>query len=197
MYSKCGEIHMARRMFDRMWVMDEVSWATMMVAYVQHGCYFEVLELFDKITHDPFREIESESRAERSLVKKREPKEIHVEPDLINLVPTFVKDLVLLLWNDKFCAGRPTQTQAYNIFEVPNSLGLAFLFRAGDVMLMDFKDPHNPLCVYKTCLNILPFAMEERTYTDDSCKLHELDNEGFSVAACTLLQLSDYDPIVH
>ncbi|XP_050885321.1 pentatricopeptide repeat-containing protein At2g39620 [Lathyrus oleraceus] len=49
MYSKCGEIHLAHRIFDRMRVMDDVSWATMMAGYVQHGCYFEVLELFDKI----------------------------------------------------------------------------------------------------------------------------------------------------
>ncbi|KAL5075001.1 hypothetical protein RYX36_013985 [Vicia faba] len=131
MYSKCGEIHMPRRMFDRMWVMDEVSWATMMVAYVQHGCYFEVLELFDKITHDPFREIESELRAERSLVKKREPKESHVEPDLINLVPTFVKDLVLLLWNDKFYAGRPTQTQGKDLLVSCYSILAIILNRSG------------------------------------------------------------------
>ncbi|XP_058765225.1 pentatricopeptide repeat-containing protein At2g39620-like [Vicia villosa] len=51
MYSKCGEIRLARRVFDRMRVIDDVSLATMMAGYVHHGCYFEVLELFDKIKH--------------------------------------------------------------------------------------------------------------------------------------------------
>lgn len=49
MYSKCGEVYLARRIFDRMRVMDDVSWATMMAGYVQHGCYFEVLQLLDKM----------------------------------------------------------------------------------------------------------------------------------------------------
>ncbi|KAI5400535.1 hypothetical protein KIW84_065426 [Lathyrus oleraceus] len=83
----------------------------------------------------------------------------------------------------------------HNIAEVPNSSGLAFLFRASDVLLMDFRGPHNPLCVYKTRLNVLPFAIEEQTYMDDSCKLHDLDDEDFSVVACVLLQLSDFDPM--
>ncbi|KAL5060463.1 hypothetical protein RYX36_032067 [Vicia faba] len=110
-------------------------------------------------------------------------------------------ELLLLEWNVKahtvsvISQYVDTGPLAHNIVEVPNSLGLAFLFRAGDVLLMDFRDPHNPLCVYKTCLNILPFAMEEQTYMDDSCKLHDLDDEGFSVAACALLQLSDFDPM--
>ncbi|XP_027188726.1 uncharacterized protein [Cicer arietinum] len=84
---------------------------------------------------------------------------------------------------------------AHNIVEVPNSTGLAFLFRAGDVLLMDFRDPHNPLCVNRTSLNILPNAIEEQTYIDDSCKLQDLDDEGFSVVACALLQLSDVAPM--
>ncbi|KAI5401196.1 hypothetical protein KIW84_065881 [Lathyrus oleraceus] len=133
-----------------------------------------------------------------------------------------IKDLAVLPWNEKFRARRP-QTQdkdllvalllpvhmkiahaisvisqhvdagrlVHSIAEVPNSSGLAFLFRASDVLLMDFRGPHNPLRVYKTCLNVL----EEQTYMDDSCKLHDLDDEDFSVVACVLLQLSDFDPM--
>ncbi|XP_058738917.1 uncharacterized protein LOC131610877 isoform X3 [Vicia villosa] len=120
---------------------------------------------------------------------------------ILNRKGAALNELLLLEWNVKshtisvisqYVDAGPL---AHNIVEVPNSLGLAFLFRAGDVLLMDFRDPHNPLCVYKTCLNILPFAMEEQTYMDDSCKLHDLDDEGFSVAACALLQLSDFDPM--
>jgi pentatricopeptide repeat protein len=52
MYSKCGEVHLARRIFDRMRIMDDdVSWATLMAGYVQNGCYFEVLQLLDKMRH--------------------------------------------------------------------------------------------------------------------------------------------------
>jgi len=49
MYSKCGEVNLARRIFDEMQVKDDVSWATMMAGYVHHGCFFEVLQLLDKM----------------------------------------------------------------------------------------------------------------------------------------------------
>ncbi|WVZ08544.1 hypothetical protein V8G54_021890 [Vigna mungo] len=40
---------LARRIFDEMQVKDNVSWATMMAGYVHHGCFFEVLQLLDKM----------------------------------------------------------------------------------------------------------------------------------------------------
>ncbi|CAJ1840481.1 unnamed protein product [Sphenostylis stenocarpa] len=49
MYSKCGEVNLARRIFDRMQVKDDVSWATMMAGYVRYGCFSEVLQLLDKM----------------------------------------------------------------------------------------------------------------------------------------------------
>ncbi|RDX80066.1 Pentatricopeptide repeat-containing protein, partial [Mucuna pruriens] len=48
-YSKCGNVNLARRIFDQMRDKDDVSWATMMAGYVHHGCYFEVLQLLDKM----------------------------------------------------------------------------------------------------------------------------------------------------
>ncbi|KAL5096065.1 hypothetical protein RYX36_000392, partial [Vicia faba] len=54
-------------------------------------------KVFDKIPHDPFREVESKSKSEISSMKKREPNEIHtessfldvsVEPDFVNFGPT-------------------------------------------------------------------------------------------------------------
>ncbi|CAK8544226.1 unnamed protein product [Lathyrus sativus] len=120
---------------------------------------------------------------------------------ILNRRGAALNELLLLEWNLKahtisvisqYVDAGPL---AHNIAEVPNSSGFAFLFRAGDVLLMDFRDPHNPLCIYKTCLNVLPFAIEEQTYMDDSCKLHDLDDENFSVVACALLQLSDFDPM--
>ncbi|XP_061374414.1 pentatricopeptide repeat-containing protein At2g39620 [Gastrolobium bilobum] len=49
MYSKCGEVNSARQIFDQMQAKDDVSWATMMAGYVQYGCFFEVLQLLDKM----------------------------------------------------------------------------------------------------------------------------------------------------
>ncbi|KAK2418647.1 Cleavage and polyadenylation specificity factor (CPSF) A subunit protein [Trifolium repens] len=132
----------------------------------------------------------------------RQPSKEHnpVLAIILNKRGALLNELLLLEWNVKahtisvisqYVEAGPL---AHNIAEVPNSAGLAFLFRAGDVLLMDFRDPHNPLCVSRTCLNILSNAVEEQTYVDDSCKLQDLD-DGFTVAACALLQLSDYDPM--
>lgn len=49
MYCKCGDVHSAQRVFDRMGVRDDVSWATMMAGYVKNGCYFEGLQLLHKM----------------------------------------------------------------------------------------------------------------------------------------------------
>ncbi|TKY61857.1 splicing factor 3B subunit 3 [Spatholobus suberectus] len=120
---------------------------------------------------------------------------------IINRRGEFLNELLLLEWNvqarkifviSQYVEAGPL---AHEIVEVPNSRGLAFLFRAGDVLLMDLRDHRNPSCVCKTNLNFLPNAMEEQTYVEDSCKLHDVDDERFSVAACALLELSDYDPM--
>ncbi|BAT86376.1 hypothetical protein LR48_Vigan03g291500 [Vigna angularis] len=133
----------------------------------------------------------------------RQPSKEHnpVLAVIINRRGALQNELLLLEWNveahkifviSQYAEAGPL---AYDIAEVPNSGGLAFLFRTGDVLLMDLRDPRNPFCVYKTNLNILPNAMEEQTYVDDSCKLHDVDDERFNVAACALLELSDYDPM--
>lgn len=46
-YSKCGLVEDARRVFDRMRGRDHVSWGTMMAGYAHNGYFDEVLELFD------------------------------------------------------------------------------------------------------------------------------------------------------
>ncbi|XP_040868627.1 splicing factor 3B subunit 3 isoform X2 [Glycine max] len=120
---------------------------------------------------------------------------------IINRREALLNELLLLEWNVKarkiFVISQYVEAGplAHDIVEVPNSGGLAFLFRAGDVLLMDLRDHRNPSCVCKTNLNFLPHAMEEQTYVEDSCKLHDVDDERFSVAACALLELSDYDPM--
>lgn len=76
---------------------------------------------------------------------------------------------------------------AHAIVAVPQSQGLAFLFRVGDILLMDLKDACNPVCVHRTVL-CSPFhvleALEE-TFRIDG------DDEGF-IAARALLELQDY-----
>ncbi|CAN8269377.1 unnamed protein product [Cochlearia groenlandica] len=46
MYSKCGNLSYARRLFDNMPVRTSVSWNAMLVGYSKHGLGNEVLELF-------------------------------------------------------------------------------------------------------------------------------------------------------
>lgn len=49
MYSKCGWADIGRKVFDLMWVRDDVSWGTMMAGYVHNGSFCEVIELFDQM----------------------------------------------------------------------------------------------------------------------------------------------------
>jgi pentatricopeptide repeat protein len=47
-YTKCGSLSTAQRVFDRLPIKDEVSWNALLMGYVNHGNYEEVLELFFK-----------------------------------------------------------------------------------------------------------------------------------------------------
>ncbi|XP_047329442.1 splicing factor 3B subunit 3 isoform X2 [Impatiens glandulifera] len=81
---------------------------------------------------------------------------------------------------------------ALNVVEVPHLSGFAFILRAGDLLLMDLRDAHNPCCVYRTSLGSLTTAVEEHTFIEESCGLHDTDEDGmFSVAASALLKLRD------
>ncbi|XP_004308878.1 PREDICTED: pentatricopeptide repeat-containing protein At2g39620 [Fragaria vesca subsp. vesca] len=54
MYSKCGDVDVARRVFDMMQGGDEdgVLWGIMMAGYASNGCFVEILELFDCLKGD-------------------------------------------------------------------------------------------------------------------------------------------------
>ncbi|WCJ34079.1 Cleavage and polyadenylation specificity factor (CPSF) A subunit protein [Euphorbia peplus] len=84
---------------------------------------------------------------------------------------------------------------AHDIVEVPHYTGFAFLFRVGDALLMDLRDAHNPCCVSRTSLNFLPTALEEQSFVEEPSNVHDIDDDVFSVAACALLELRDYDPM--
>lgn len=110
--------------------------------------------------------------------------------------------LLLLGWNIRECTicviseYAEAGPLAHNIVEVPHCNGFAFLFRVGDALLMDLRDPHNPCCLYRTSLNFLPNAVDEHNFVEESCRVHDVDDEGlFNVAACALLELRDYDPM--
>lgn len=79
---------------------------------------------------------------------------------------------------------------AYHIVEVPHSHGFAFLFRAGDIVLMDFRNVQSPSCVYRTSLNFTPG--EEKKFKNIIRIPDIMDEEGiYSVAASALLELGD------
>ncbi|KAL3534006.1 hypothetical protein ACH5RR_007527 [Cinchona calisaya] len=88
---------------------------------------------------------------------------------------------------------------AHHIVEVPYSYGLAFLFRAGDALLMDFRDARNACVVYRTSLDFIPTSVEEQNFAEDTATIRIpdiIDEEGmYSVAASALLELSDMHKI--
>ncbi|CAK9184026.1 unnamed protein product [Ilex paraguariensis] len=57
MYSKCGELVTARRMFDdgSKSLRDLIAWNGMIAAYAHHGCGREAINLFEELQHLGFR----------------------------------------------------------------------------------------------------------------------------------------------
>eukprot|EP01018_Ginkgo_biloba_P022819 Gb_03626 [translate_table: standard] len=51
MYSKCGILEVARKLFDKMPDQNVVSWTSMIVGYAMHGCGKEALQLFEQMQH--------------------------------------------------------------------------------------------------------------------------------------------------
>ncbi|XP_051138626.1 pre-mRNA-splicing factor prp12-like isoform X2 [Andrographis paniculata] len=116
---------------------------------------------------------------------------------LLNRWGSFYRnELLLLEWNIdehavnvvyQFAEAGPL---AYHIVEVPHSNGFAFLFRAGDIVLMDFRNSNAPSCVYRTSLNFTP--VEEKKIKHIIRIPDIMDEEGIhSVAASALLELGD------
>ncbi|XAR54317.1 hypothetical protein NMG60_11029386 [Bertholletia excelsa] len=52
MYGKCGEISMARNIFDGLKNRNVVSWTAILAAYLQNGCFEEALKLFNDMELD-------------------------------------------------------------------------------------------------------------------------------------------------
>ncbi|XP_057868481.2 pentatricopeptide repeat-containing protein At5g39350 [Cryptomeria japonica] len=49
MYAKCGRLHIARHLFDRMHKRDVVSWTAVIAGYAMHGRAHEALSLFEQM----------------------------------------------------------------------------------------------------------------------------------------------------
>ncbi|KAJ3678090.1 hypothetical protein LUZ60_001893 [Juncus effusus] len=52
MYAKCGDLHVARKMFDEMPDRDVVSWNTIISGYASHKMWKEAFELFNKMQQE-------------------------------------------------------------------------------------------------------------------------------------------------
>ncbi|GJV62208.1 cleavage/polyadenylation specificity factor [Tanacetum coccineum] len=118
---------------------------------------------------------------------------------LLNRKGSLLNELLLLEWDttDNFVHELSRYAElgplAHDIVEVPHSYGFAFLFRVSDALLMDLRDPHNPLCVYRTSLNFLPSAVDDHNFIEESYRTNDVDEEGniCNVAASALLELKD------
>ena len=54
MYSKCGDIVKARKVFDKIVFKDSVSWNSMLTGYVRHGLPSQALSIFRRMLQDGF-----------------------------------------------------------------------------------------------------------------------------------------------
>ncbi|KAJ3681066.1 hypothetical protein LUZ60_015555 [Juncus effusus] len=55
MYAKCGRIELARKVFDRMYNRDVISWNTMILGYGIHGLGKEAISLFCEMKNEGFK----------------------------------------------------------------------------------------------------------------------------------------------
>ncbi|XP_021738312.1 pre-mRNA-splicing factor prp12-like isoform X1 [Chenopodium quinoa] len=116
---------------------------------------------------------------------------------LVTRKESSLNELLLLGWDvrentihilSRFVESGPL---ACTIAEVHGSPGLAFLFRVGDILLMDLSDACNPFCVQRTDLSTPINPSEEKSCMEDPFKMQDGDDEGF-IAARALLELQDY-----
>ncbi|KAG9144936.1 hypothetical protein Leryth_023570 [Lithospermum erythrorhizon] len=115
---------------------------------------------------------------------------------LLNREKSYRNELLVMEWDTKEHVVHVVYKHseagplAHQIVEVPRSFGFAFLFRAGDALLMDFRDVQNPCCVKKISLSFTPSPVEAQSFLEArSSKLPDIIDD--SVAASALLELSD------
>uniref|UniRef100_K3ZQ27 DNA damage-binding protein 1 n=1 Tax=Setaria italica TaxID=4555 RepID=K3ZQ27_SETIT len=75
---------------------------------------------------------------------------------------------------------------ALDISEIPEMFGFALLFRVGDALLLDLRNPRNVCCVRR--ISLTTSLIGEPVTVEDSCSVLDVDDD---VAACALLELRD------
>uniref|UniRef100_A0A7N0VCU8 PROP1-like PPR domain-containing protein n=1 Tax=Kalanchoe fedtschenkoi TaxID=63787 RepID=A0A7N0VCU8_KALFE len=93
MYAKCGEVDVARKLFDEMLVRNNVSWNTMINGYMRSGHFEDAVDLFDAM---PDRDAVSwtalingfvkNEHFQQALVWFREMQMSGVEPDYVTVI---------------------------------------------------------------------------------------------------------------
>ncbi|KAJ6827600.1 splicing factor 3B subunit 3 [Iris pallida] len=79
-----------------------------------------------------------------------------------------------------------------NISAIPHLSGFALLFRMGDMLLVDLRDPHNICSVHRVNFSSIPCEIEEESLVEEPCRGIDVDEEGiYNVAASALLELRD------
>ncbi|CAN6203352.1 unnamed protein product [Urochloa humidicola] len=75
---------------------------------------------------------------------------------------------------------------ALDISEIPEMFGFALLFRVGDALLLDLRNPRNVCCIRR--ISLTTSLIGEPVAVEDSCPGLDVDDD---VAACALLELRD------
>ncbi|KAF0907055.1 hypothetical protein E2562_014661 [Oryza meyeriana var. granulata] len=75
---------------------------------------------------------------------------------------------------------------ALEISEIPQLYGFALLFRSGDVLLMDLRNPKDICCIHR--ISLATSLIGDHITIEDSCRGLDVDDD---VAACALLELRD------
>lgn len=75
---------------------------------------------------------------------------------------------------------------ALDISEIPEMFGFALLFRIGDALLLDLRNPRNVSCIRR--IGLATSLIGEPVTVEDSCPGLDVDDD---VAACALLELRD------
>ncbi|XP_073364571.1 uncharacterized protein [Aegilops tauschii subsp. strangulata] len=75
---------------------------------------------------------------------------------------------------------------ALEIAEIPQLDGFGLLFRAGDILIVDLRDPKDICCTIR--ISMTGSLVGEQISVEDSCRGLDVDDD---VAACALLELRD------
>ncbi|CAN4109295.1 unnamed protein product [Withania somnifera] len=103
---------------------------------------------------------------------------------LLNRRRSYRSELMLIEWNTKehslhviYQYSEPGPL-AYHIVEVvPHSYGIMLVFRAGDAIVMDFRDPHNPCFLCRLSLDFTPPSVEEQNFVEETIRIPDIMDE--------------------